>query len=107
MTTCRCGAWDGHPEARTCTIPDCELRGRIHDFPEPGHRLIGPNAIATGSSLNGRVTGAAGAGASPLAASVGGTFFDHAGDRDREGGGFVGGGEAADVHEQENARVAA
>lgn len=27
MSTCRCGAWVGHPEARTCTLPDCELRG--------------------------------------------------------------------------------
>lgn len=26
MTTCRCGAWDGHPEARSCTVADCDLR---------------------------------------------------------------------------------
>ena len=29
MSTCRCGAWVGHPEVRTCTIPDCELRGVV------------------------------------------------------------------------------
>jgi hypothetical protein len=28
MSTCRCGAWAGHPEAPPhCNIPDCELRG--------------------------------------------------------------------------------
>ena len=33
--TCSCGAWPGHPEARACTLPDCELRGRATDLNSP------------------------------------------------------------------------
>lgn len=99
MSTCRCGCSAWHPEARTCTLPDCELRARIHDLPGYGQRESAPGPAATGiPPLVGRVSCAVGGGGYPPSSVVGGTFCQGSGDDEADR--LIGGGEGAGVHRE-------